>query len=86
MEKIKLTARWVVEHTLTNEFELKEGLEIEFYHKNNERIINPSTGTVFKDDNGFYIKWNDFNEDTRLNGDSHCMNVLKNCGYNRYKL
>ena len=37
-------------------------------------------------DGEFYIKWNDFNEGTRLNGDSHCMTVLKNCGYNRHKL
>lgn len=79
METIKLTTITVVRRS--EERQLTEGIEIAYYGNKNENFENPWIGETKKDEGGFYIKWDDGSDDTRIDGSVDSIRVLKNCGF-----
>lgn len=79
--ELELITRWKISHQRTENMELCEGLEIKYYQRDYSRIENPSYGIVKKDNEGFFIEWEDCHSDTRIDGSEESKEILKYCGY-----
>ena len=61
--------------------EIAEGIEIEYYGEKNRMIHNPSRGEIKKDEQGFYIEWEDISTKTRIDNSEHSLEILSTCGW-----
>lgn len=61
--------------------EIAEGLEIKYYGQEYRMIHNPSRGEIKKDEQGFYIEWEDISTKTRIDNSEHSLEILSTCGW-----
>lgn len=79
--KLELTKRWIIRKQNVEEKELEEGIRVEYYGTRNRKIENPMEGEIKKDEEGFYICWDDIDSNTQLDDSKETATVLKNCGW-----
>lgn len=80
--KLNLTKRWITHHQQEVTKEIYEGLEVEFYFPSDKsQIENPGYGKIQKDEDGFFIEWEDIGSTTRLDGSEYTEDILKDCGF-----
>lgn len=65
----------------TKEITLCVGDPIVYYGISYRSFNTPLYGEINKDKFGYYIKWDDGTEDTRIDGSKYSNNILKYCGW-----
>lgn len=76
--ELTLTTRWTEYKSQIQTKELKHGMVVEYY--GNDRDY-PSQGVIKKRKGVYRIVWDDLSEDTLIDGSTHSLTVLKQCGF-----